>query len=143
MIEHINKLTDTVESRGDGRTGPRCLESAGVNKSPTWPSHADRAQPDALDEASIEVPNTTPRSRRSSPRNRRSCSRRADQAFDEWIGKTNQNRPIEELKRHLHTLKGGARMAGITAMGNLSHEIETLLIPVDDGRVKASRRSRI
>ena len=39
---------------------------------------------------------------------------------------------MEELKRHLHTLKGGARMAGITAMGNLSHEIETLLISVND-----------
>ena len=45
---------------------------------------------------------------------------------------------MEELKRHLHTLKGGARMAGITAMGNLSHEIETLLISVDEGRVKAT-----
>ena len=45
---------------------------------------------------------------------------------------------MEELKRHLHTLKGGARMAGITAMGNLSHELETLLISVDEGRVKAT-----
>ena len=38
---------------------------------------------------------------------------------------------MDELKRHLHTLKGGARMAGIAAMGNLSHELETLLISVD------------
>ena len=45
---------------------------------------------------------------------------------------------MEELKRHLHTLKGGARMAGITAMGNLSHEIEALLIAVDEDRVKAT-----
>src|SRR5210317_1187113 len=45
---------------------------------------------------------------------------------------------MNELKRHLHTLKGGARMAGITAMGNLSHELETLLISVDEGRVQSS-----
>ncbi|MDX1562837.1 MAG: Hpt domain-containing protein, partial [Gammaproteobacteria bacterium] len=32
-----------------------------------------------------------------------------------------------ELKRLLHTLKGGARMAGITAMGDLSHALETVL----------------
>ncbi|MBT8097614.1 MAG: response regulator, partial [Woeseia sp.] len=45
---------------------------------------------------------------------------------------------LEELKRHLHTLKGGARMAGISAMGNLSHEVETLLTSIDDGRVRAT-----
>jgi chemosensory pili system protein ChpA (sensor histidine kinase/response regulator) len=59
-----------------------------------------------------------------------------DAAFDEWAA-GNTATSMDELKRHLHTLKGGARMAGITAMGNLSHEIETLLISVDDGRVEA------
>ncbi|MGH8322232.1 MAG: Hpt domain-containing protein, partial [Steroidobacteraceae bacterium] len=39
------------------------------------------------------------------------------------------------LKRPLHTLKGGARMAGITAMGDLSHELETLVMQVDNGSV--------
>ncbi|NQV87417.1 MAG: Hpt domain-containing protein, partial [Woeseiaceae bacterium] len=61
----------------------------------------------------------------------------ADQALIAW-SKDRSARPMEELKRHLHTLKGGARMAGITAMGNLSHELETLLISVDDKRVKAT-----
>ncbi len=62
----------------------------------------------------------------------------ADQALSEWSKDKSSRTAVEELKRHLHTLKGGARMAGITAMGNLSHEIETLLISVDDGRVKTS-----
>jgi chemosensory pili system protein ChpA (sensor histidine kinase/response regulator) len=35
---------------------------------------------------------------------------------------------VTELKRVLHTLKGGARMAGVTAMGDLAHEVESLLI---------------
>ncbi len=61
----------------------------------------------------------------------------ADQALISW-SKDRSSQPMEELKRHLHTLKGGARMAGITAMGNLSHELETLLISVDEGRVKAT-----
>jgi chemosensory pili system protein ChpA (sensor histidine kinase/response regulator) len=34
---------------------------------------------------------------------------------------------VTELKRSLHTLKGGARMAGVTAMGELAHELESLL----------------
>ncbi len=34
---------------------------------------------------------------------------------------------LDDLKRQLHTLKGGARMAGIAVMGDLSHELESLL----------------
>ncbi len=34
---------------------------------------------------------------------------------------------FDDLQRQLHTLKGGARMAGIAAMGDLSHELESLL----------------
>jgi len=37
------------------------------------------------------------------------------------------------LQRFLHTLKGGARMAGVVAMGDLSHALETLLARVVDG----------
>jgi chemosensory pili system protein ChpA (sensor histidine kinase/response regulator) len=60
-----------------------------------------------------------------------------DKALMEWV-KERTAQPMAELKRHLHTLKGGARMAGISAMGNLSHEIEALLISVDEGRVKGT-----
>jgi chemosensory pili system protein ChpA (sensor histidine kinase/response regulator) len=41
------------------------------------------------------------------------------------------------LKRPLHTLKGGARMAGIMPMGDVSHELETLVMMVDNGTVTA------
>ncbi len=36
--------------------------------------------------------------------------------------------PLEELKRLLHTLKGGARITGIRAIGDLSHDFETFII---------------
>ncbi len=60
----------------------------------------------------------------------------ADQALVAWSKDKKDRQHVEELKRHLHTLKGGARMSGITAMGNLSHELEALLINVDDGRIR-------
>ena len=44
---------------------------------------------------------------------------------------------VAELQRQLHTLKGGARMAGISSMGDLSHELETLVISIDSGLVPA------
>jgi chemosensory pili system protein ChpA (sensor histidine kinase/response regulator) len=37
---------------------------------------------------------------------------------------------VTELQRVLHTLKGGARMAGVLPMGDLSHGLETLLARV-------------
>jgi chemosensory pili system protein ChpA (sensor histidine kinase/response regulator) len=61
-----------------------------------------------------------------------------DKALLEWTGNKKSSQSMEELKRHLHTLKGGARMAGITAMGDLSHELETLLISLDSDRVKST-----
>ena len=63
----------------------------------------------------------------------------ADQALVDWFKKKDNREPVEELKRYLHTLKGGARMAGIVAMGDLSHELETLLIGLDDGRIAPSQ----
>jgi len=49
------------------------------------------------------------------------------------LRKERSNRePVTELKRVLHTLKGGARMTGITAMGDLSHELESLVIRLGD-----------
>ncbi len=62
----------------------------------------------------------------------------ADRALSSWKTDANSREQVEELKRHLHTLKGGARMAGITPMGNLSHELEALIINIDDGRITAS-----
>ena len=48
---------------------------------------------------------------------------------------------VTELQRVLHTLKGGARMAGITAMGDLSHELESLVIHVADDSIRLDERS--
>ena len=48
---------------------------------------------------------------------------------------------LTELKRVLHTLKGGARMAGITAMGDLSHELESLLIQLGENAARLDDRS--
>jgi chemosensory pili system protein ChpA (sensor histidine kinase/response regulator) len=43
---------------------------------------------------------------------------------------------LAELQRLLHTLKGGARMAGITPMGNLSHALETLVAGMANSKVE-------
>ncbi|HEY7640973.1 MAG TPA: Hpt domain-containing protein [Steroidobacteraceae bacterium] len=62
----------------------------------------------------------------------------ADQALSSWKQDRANTALVFELKRVVHTLKGGARMAGIRAMGNLSHELETLMQGVEAGNVAAA-----
>jgi chemosensory pili system protein ChpA (sensor histidine kinase/response regulator) len=45
---------------------------------------------------------------------------------------------LAEMQRLLHTLKGGARMAGLTTMGNFSHSLEDLLAAMAVGRLAPS-----
>jgi chemotaxis protein histidine kinase CheA/CheY-like chemotaxis protein len=59
----------------------------------------------------------------------------SEHALSDWRGEPNSAEYRLGLKRPLHTLKGGARMAGIMAMGDLSHELETLVMQVDNGSV--------
>jgi chemosensory pili system protein ChpA (sensor histidine kinase/response regulator) len=61
----------------------------------------------------------------------------AEGSLTAWNRDRKDKERVAELQRQLHTLKGGARMAGITAMGNLSHELETLVINIDTGAVPA------
>ncbi|MGH8304331.1 MAG: Hpt domain-containing protein, partial [Steroidobacteraceae bacterium] len=61
----------------------------------------------------------------------------SEHALAEWRAQPNSAEFRLALKRPLHTLKGGARMAGILPMGDLSHELETLVMQVDTGAVVA------
>jgi chemosensory pili system protein ChpA (sensor histidine kinase/response regulator) len=59
----------------------------------------------------------------------------AQASLSVWNKDRQDKQPVAELQRQLHTLKGGARMAGIMAMGDLSHELETLVLQIDSGAV--------
>ena len=49
---------------------------------------------------------------------------------------------LAALKRSLHTFKGGARMAGVSAMGDLSHELESLIVQIGLGTASGDQRAR-
>lgn len=63
-----------------------------------------------------------------------------DVAMQGWFENRADSRIVVDMQRHLHTFKGGARMAGLMPLGDLSHELETLLSHVTDGRVPVSGR---
>ena len=48
-----------------------------------------------------------------------------------WKAAPANHSPVGELARHLHTLKGSARMAGLMRLGELAHVMETRIIEMD------------
>ncbi|MBI3571278.1 MAG: Hpt domain-containing protein [Gammaproteobacteria bacterium] len=60
---------------------------------------------------------------------------KVEESLTRWRAKRDDPAAVLELKRALHTLKGGARMAGAVTMGNLAHGTETVLTHVEDRRL--------
>ena len=55
-------------------------------------------------------------------------------ALMQWQENPRSRQPIDVLKRALHTLKGGARMTGCRALGDLCHDFETDVIKAEPRR---------
>ena len=66
----------------------------------------------------------------------------SDNTLHEWERQSGEDKTsqdfgaVMELQRYLHTLKGGARMAELAEISDLSHELESMFIAVIDGRVE-------
>jgi chemosensory pili system protein ChpA (sensor histidine kinase/response regulator) len=66
----------------------------------------------------------------------------AQTALQAWSAAPASDEHLAALKRALHTFKGGARMAGIGAMGDLSHELESLILQIGNGAATGDERAR-
>ncbi|OUR69509.1 hypothetical protein A9Q73_02015 [Bermanella sp. 47_1433_sub80_T6] len=59
-------------------------------------------------------------------------------SLSEWKKDQNNLLQVAELQRDLHTFKGGARMAEINAIGDLTHELEELYEGLSLGRLSVT-----
>ncbi|MGC8119512.1 Hpt domain-containing protein [Marinobacter sp. VGCF2001] len=59
-------------------------------------------------------------------------------ALHSWSEDPSDRDVAAELQRDVHTLKGGARMAGVDAIGDLTHVLEDLFEKVAEGQLAAS-----
>ncbi len=59
----------------------------------------------------------------------------SDHTLHDWIESPENMDLVKALQRQLHTLKGGARMAGVVEIGDLSHAIETMLTAIVDNHL--------
>ncbi|MED7668032.1 response regulator [Pseudomonas moraviensis subsp. stanleyae] len=62
----------------------------------------------------------------------------AGQALQRWLKDPDNAAPLSSLQRDLHTLKGGARMAEVEAVGDLAQELENLYEGLVDRRYNHS-----
>jgi chemosensory pili system protein ChpA (sensor histidine kinase/response regulator) len=54
-----------------------------------------------------------------------------DESILAWSSNTASTAQLDNLLRHLHTLKGGARLAGLNTLGEFTHNVETFLTGVE------------
>ncbi len=61
-----------------------------------------------------------------------------EQIYEQWRDRPDDLLPVAQMQRNLHTIKGGARLASIDAIGDLAHASESLFESVVDQRITAS-----
>jgi chemosensory pili system protein ChpA (sensor histidine kinase/response regulator) len=66
-----------------------------------------------------------------------------ESAMSAWNARPQDAEQAAALRRPLHTLKGGARMAGIVAMGELAHELETLITRIESRLTSGDDSARV
>ncbi|HEB81508.1 MAG TPA: hybrid sensor histidine kinase/response regulator [Gammaproteobacteria bacterium] len=64
-----------------------------------------------------------------------SCER----TLEELRQAPNSTEHIHQLQRNMHTLKGGARMADLTPVGDLTHNLESLVVLVNENKIAADK----
>ena len=59
-----------------------------------------------------------------------------DDAIHDWLEDKGSQLYLDDLQRFLHTLKGGARLASMSALGDLSHDFEGFLVESASNKVE-------
>jgi chemosensory pili system protein ChpA (sensor histidine kinase/response regulator) len=62
-----------------------------------------------------------------------------ENCLQRWNSNNSDTESVNDLLRQLHTLKGGARMADLAPVGDLTHVVESLVLAVSEGRVSFSK----
>ena len=66
-------------------------------------------------------------------------SENMEREFAGWQQRPDDLLPVTQLQRGLHTIKGGARLAGLMPVGDLSHAMESLFESITEQRITTGR----
>jgi chemosensory pili system protein ChpA (sensor histidine kinase/response regulator) len=130
VLGGLIKLKEWFESAEPMAAEP--TEAVEAEESPTQPGPAE-AEPDAgtpappTETADAEEESFQDEITQIFLEEAREVLGRCDSLLNTWRDNLHTMPLVQNLQREIHTLKGGARMAGLTALGNLSHAMEELL----------------
>ncbi|NOX75349.1 MAG: response regulator, partial [Gammaproteobacteria bacterium] len=98
----------------------------------------DQFTPQAVEESAVEadVSNYDPDLLEIFLEEAEEIQENAERVIVNWSGDRDNLEHVAELQRLLHTLKGGARMANVVAVGDLSHAMESLLERITEGHLQ-------
>ncbi|MBV1889122.1 MAG: Hpt domain-containing protein, partial [Proteobacteria bacterium] len=132
VTEQLNELLNTLQTAStdaDQITIPEQIDS-----DITTQITADEIDPETLEIFSEEA---------------RELCQSIEQAISSWLIESRNELYPEELLRHLHTLKGGARVTGLDNFGSFAHEFESFLTSITpvhdefDDRIKIELLSQL
>ncbi len=64
-----------------------------------------------------------------------------NECLEKWISNKKDQDAIAEFQRQLHTLKGSARMAAYSNIGDFSHAVESIVIATSGGDIEANENT--
>jgi chemosensory pili system protein ChpA (sensor histidine kinase/response regulator) len=126
LISEIHAYMDSATGSGpesapeDPQPSESPEESVSDDLKPTDLSHLDPELVEIFLEEAYELINST------------------GSSLQKWTEDPSDRGVAAELQRNVHTLKGGARMAGVSAIGDLTHVLEDLFGKVAEGQLNAS-----
>jgi len=62
-----------------------------------------------------------------------------ENSLQRWNSNNEDEESVQDLQRHLHTLKGGARMADLSPVGDLTHALESLILSINNQQLPFNR----
>ncbi len=128
MHSALDELVDLVERAGHGEQ-PEADADLGARLATMAHGDAEPAAPDDEDERELREVFLEESS---------DILAENERILQDWREQPESNEPAEALQRALHTLKGGARMTGLTPVADLAHGLETLLQGVAERESGAS-----
>ena len=108
---------------------PTIEDTTAVDKPVVQPEQAAAPQPVVLGEN--WQPDTDPEILAIFLEESEELSEIIDGCLSSWKDHPESHDFVDDLKRALHTLKGGARLAGLKELGDISHDFETYLLDLD------------
>ncbi|NND45585.1 MAG: response regulator [Xanthomonadales bacterium] len=138
-MEHLQARLDRLNGQADAQAGDDedvvlkqiLAITQDITNQPPLPQPAETEEPaaaeDAPDTPEVEAEPLDPDIVAIFLEEAHEVLARADSLLNGWRDELDKLDIVRNLQREIHTFKGGARMAGLSALGDLSHAMESLL----------------